>query len=109
MQDRTKLFCYGTLNVHEIQRSLWGERMSGKPFVLQSFELKMWPESTIFYIERKPGEQVVGKIYNLTEEQLKRTDVYESAAYRRETIYPTKGKPFDVYIINKEQESGQGN
>lgn len=79
------LFAYGTLNIHDVQRSLWGEAKSGKPFVLDDYELKMY-ENNIFYIERKLGERVSGKLYELTDEQMEVTDWYEGKAYDKTTI-----------------------
>jgi gamma-glutamylcyclotransferase (GGCT)/AIG2-like uncharacterized protein YtfP len=89
-----KLFCYGTLNVHEIQRSLWGEAKEGEYGRLLDYELKLWPDSFIYYIERK-----VGEMYDLTDEQLKATDKYEGSAYERITIETKFGSDdFEVYV-----------
>lgn len=94
-----RLFCYGTLNVHEIQRALWGEAKEGEYGRLLDYELKLWPNSSIFYVERKPGESVSGKMYELTELQLKRTDAYEGPAYKRVTVKgKTTSDDFEFYV-----------
>lgn len=51
------------------------------------------------YVDKKIGEKVVGKAYDLTKEQLEATDEYESELYIRETI--SKGvDSFEVYVRN---------
>jgi gamma-glutamylcyclotransferase (GGCT)/AIG2-like uncharacterized protein YtfP len=100
-----KLFCYGTLNVHAVQRELWGEAKEGLPSSILDYELKMWPETTVFYVERKPGERVAGKVYELTEEQLAATDSYETSAYMRVRLPVRQGETSatEVYVRNTEQ------
>lgn len=97
----TTLFCYGTLNVHDVQRRIWGEAKEGKTVVLNDYELKLWAGSSIVYVDRKVGERVSGKAYDLTKEQIESTDVFESTMYERKTIKNEKGT-FDVYIRNPE-------
>lgn len=101
-----KLFCYGTLNVHEIQRILWGEVKDGIHVRLLDYELKIWPQSSIFYIEPRIGESVVGKMYNLSKKQLKTTDRYEGPSYKREKI-ETEDEDFFVYVgrVKKNKEA----
>lgn len=98
----TTLFCYGTLNVHDIQREIWGEAMEGVTGVLNDYELKRWAGSAILYVERRVGERVVGKAYDLTKEQLEATDAFETDMYTRETIRIAGKEPFDVYVRNKD-------
>lgn len=104
-RGKTTLFCYGTLNVHEIQRMIWGEAMEGQDVVLADYELKLWPNSMIMYVEKRIGEKTVGKAYELTDEQLKATDKFESDAYKRITIRAVGKSPFDVYVRNPDTPS----
>lgn len=94
------------MNVHDIQRGLWGEAKSGAPKVLNHYELMLWPNSAIFYIRRNVGERVSGKIYELTDEQLEATDHYETDAYKRVKIDggPAASDDYWVYVINNKQE-----
>lgn len=99
---KTKLFAYGTLNVHSIQRAVWGEAKEGKCGHIYDHELKIY-SNNIFYLERKPGESVAGKVYELTEEELKATDKYETDAYERVTIRGENGNAtVDTYIRRRE-------
>lgn len=105
--NTTTLFCYGTLNIHEVQRVVWGEAMEGVTGILPDYELKLWAGSSIMYVDKKIGEQVVGKAYELTKEQLEATDKFETDMYKRERIFPTGKSPFEVYVRNPEANPAQ--
>lgn len=68
-----KIFVYNTLNTHGKQREVWDEIKEGKPFVLNDYELRMF-DTNEFYVVKKYGSQVAGKLYELTDEQIKATD-----------------------------------
>lgn len=68
-----KVFIYNTLNTHEKQREIWEEVKEGKAFALDNYELRMF-DTNEFYIVKKFGSQVAGKLYELTDEQMKATD-----------------------------------
>lgn len=68
-----QVFLYNTLMTHTKQREIWGDIKEGKPFVLNDHELRMF-DTNEFYIVKKFGSQVTGKMYELTEEQIKATD-----------------------------------
>jgi hypothetical protein len=58
----------------------------------------------IFYIERKLGERVSGKVYELTPEQLEATDRYETDAYQRVHIVDSDpDTPFASYQVYVKQ------
>lgn len=94
-----RVFAYGTLNLSYVQMHLWGEEKQGRVRQLDDYKLHSYP-SGIYYIDKEFGETVAGKVYELTDEQLKATDRYEGSAYSREqvTIY---GKIVNVYVRNK--------
>jgi len=99
-ESKTNVFCYGTLNLHPVQQHLWGEAMSGVVTTLPDYELHSY-DSNIFYVVKKFGETVAGKVYALTDEQLQATDRYEGAWYKREQI-KVGDKIVYVYVQNKE-------
>lgn len=103
----TRLFAYGLLNVHEIQRELWGEAKEGACGRIYDYELKLWPKTQIFYAEPKPGESIAGKVYELTDEQLERTDKFESDAYKRVALKRTGEADVQVYIRNTNKATGE--
>lgn len=89
--------------MHSVQRNLWGEAKTGTPTVLNDYELKMYT-NFIFYIEKKLGERVSGKVYELTPEQLAATDKYETEAYKRVTVVDTDpDSPFTSYQVYVKQ------
>lgn len=93
------LFSYGTLNLHDIQSYLWGEEKQGRVKQLDDYRLNVY-NSGIYYIDKEFGETVAGKVYELTDEQLERTDQYEGSAYTREKV-TIDGDIVNVYVRRK--------
>jgi hypothetical protein len=81
--------------VHHIQRSIWGEIKSGAPYVLDDYELLMYANN-VLYVDKRMGERTSGKLYSLTEEQLKQTDLYYGEDYERVTVTQDK-QTFEIY------------
>lgn len=99
-----RIFAYGTLNLHEVQDWLWGEEKQGRVKQLDDYRLNSYP-SGIYYITKEFGETVAGKVYEINDEQLKRTDAYEGAAYTREKV-TIDGEIVNVYVrSNTKDES----
>lgn len=98
-----KLFCYGTLNLHDVQDWLWDEQKQGLVSKLDDYVLKQY-DNGIYYIDKEFGETVAGKIYEITDKQLKKTDAYETSAYTRESV-TIDGLVVNVYVRSKENES----
>lgn len=94
-----KLFAYGTLNLRDVQRWLWGETKQGRVAKLDDYQLNAY-DNGIYYIDKKFGETVAGKIYELTEEQLESTDRYEGKSYVKDMVN-INGETVNVYIRNK--------
>lgn len=90
-----RLFVFDNLNIHSYQREYWKEVKMGIPFVLLDYELKAY-ENGVQYIEKKMGESVSGKVYELTEEQLKETDWYETENNERVPV-TQDGKGIEIY------------
>jgi len=91
-----KIFSYGTLNLHEVQDWLWNEEKQGRVKQLNDYRLNTYP-SGIYYITKEFGETVAGKVYEISDDQLKRTDAYEGNAYEREVV-TIDGELVNVYI-----------
>ena len=91
-----KLFAYGTLNLKDVQGWIWGEEKQGVVSRLNDYRLNSYP-SGIYYITKEFGETVAGKVYTLTEEQLRATDSYEGTAYSRESV-TIDGEIVNVYV-----------
>lgn len=94
-----RVFAYGTLNLSNVQTWLWGEEKQGRVRQLDDYKLHSYP-SGIYYIDKEFGETVAGKVYELTDEQLKATDRYEGSAYIRERV-AMDGGIVNVYVRSK--------
>lgn len=94
-----RVFAYGTLNLDTVQRYLWGEAKRGVVAQLDDYKLHSY-DSNIFYLKKEFGETVAGKIYELTNEQLKRTDMYEGSAYKKDYVM-IDGVSVTVYVQSK--------
>ena len=94
-----RVFAYGTLNLSDVQTWLWGEEKQGRVKQLDDFKLHSHP-SGIYYIDKEFGETVAGKVYELTDKQLKATDSYEGKVYTREQV-TIDGEIVNVYVRSK--------
>lgn len=94
-----RVFAYGTLNLHDVQSYLWGEEKQGRVKQLDDYRLNCY-DNGIYYIDKEFGETVAGKVYELSDEQLKATDRYEGKAYSRERV-TIDGEIVNVYVRNK--------
>jgi gamma-glutamylcyclotransferase (GGCT)/AIG2-like uncharacterized protein YtfP len=95
-QTSKKLLIYDALNTHELQRKVWGEAKEGAPTTLLDHELRLWPETEIEYVAVMPGATIIGKVYNVSDKQLKDTDAYYTNEYERRT-FKTKTSEFEIY------------
>jgi len=94
-----RLFVYGPLNIHDVQRVIWGEAKEGESGNLRGFEERAFADESMgSYLEPKPGEYVVGKVYELTPEQLEATDIYMTDAYKRSVIPKENYTDEDVFV-----------
>lgn len=91
-----KLFVYNELNTHELQRDLWKEAKEGEALRLDDWELMVGEQG--FYVKRRPGETVIGKVYDLNDKQLKKTDKYMGKGMKRVTIRHD-GTSIELYTL----------
>lgn len=94
-----KLFTYGTLQVPEIQKSVFHRTTQGTPDALEGFEkhTMLFGAQPYPIIEAKPGSEVKGLVIEVTPEELEAIDSYETAAYRRISVTLKSGTPAWVY------------
>jgi len=102
-----RVFSYGTLNLHDVQNWLWGEEKNGKVKQLNDYRLNTY-DNGIYYITKEFGETVAGKVYEITDEQLERTDAYEGKAYTRERV-TIDGDIVNVYVRSTQKDESQTN
>jgi len=105
------LFSYGTLQQEEVQLSTFGRRLKGTPDNLVGFiiaEVKIEDQDVI----RKSGKElhpiakitgsthnrVPGTVFEITDDELIRSDQYEVDAYKRVKMTLKSGKIAWVYV-----------
>jgi len=96
----TKLFCYGTLLSPQTQLDVLGRILIGPVETLKehvivndvNIDNEFFPR-----LKKYPNGIVFGHIYNLTEEEVKKLDEYETDAYYRIEIKTDLGTTVQVY------------
>ena len=105
------LFTYGTLQLPQVQKALFGRLLTGHPDILSGYVeqplvihdptvVRLSESNThiIIAYTGNPEDQVSGIVYELTEAELKRADTYETDQYRRELVRFQSGKEAWVYM-----------
>ena len=109
-----KLFSYGTLQLPQVQESLFGRTLIGMKDVLRGYrveELKIKDQAVIeksgtdmhpiLVKSDDPDEIVVGMIFEVTEEELARADDYEVDDYQRTFALMRSGNEAWIYSATK--------
>ncbi|MEK7227704.1 MAG: gamma-glutamylcyclotransferase family protein [Patescibacteria group bacterium] len=102
-----KLFTYGSLRSKEVQKKLFGRELVGKPDALHNFSVSLIEISGIKYpiAEPKIGGRISGIVYQLSEDEFRRTDVYEGEKYERTKLKLESGDESWVYICKPNPDS----
>ena len=107
------LFSYGTLQYEKVQLETYGRKLKGEKDSILKFRLEQ-VEITDPIVLSKSEERfhpiaiptgidtdfVEGVVFEITEEELKATDEYEVADYKRVKASLQSGKTCWVYIAN---------
>jgi len=96
------LFVYGTLLKPEIQKKFFGKILEGKEDSVVGFKksiIVIEGESySILEKSRNRFDVVFGKVFEITDEDLKKLDEYETDAYRRVEVVLSNGEDAWVYV-----------
>jgi hypothetical protein len=105
-----QLFSYGTLQLAEVQRALFGRLLAGRPDTLLGYRLAPLvisdPDAVatsglaVHTIARRTGnpeDRVPGVVFEITPAELDRADRYETDAYARVEIVLASGAAAIVY------------
>lgn len=97
-----KLFVYGTLKIPKVQKRVIGRIVEGISDVLEGYKKsaieiggKIYPNLNLA-ADRKGA--IKGLVLTLTKEELKKTDEYETSAYKRLKVTLKSGQTAWVYI-----------
>ncbi len=111
MEQFEKLFSYGTLQQEGVQLATFGRRLQGIPDQLNGYKLGMLEindpavvaasgKTHHPIISRVAGsaDAVAGSVLLLTPDELHQADLYEVAAYRRQSIRLASGTIAWAYV-----------
>ena len=105
------LFSYGTLQQEEVQLALFDRKLRGDQDELVGYEQALVliedpaviatsgkTHHTIVRPSGDPSNRIKGMVYQLTQAELHRADVYEVAAYKRIIANLASGREAWVYV-----------
>jgi gamma-glutamylcyclotransferase (GGCT)/AIG2-like uncharacterized protein YtfP len=105
-----KLFSYGTLQQESVQLANFGRRLQGRPDVLAGWRLstveitdpEVLAESGLavhkILVPGKPSDEIDGVVFEITLEELRAADGYETDAYKRIEVTLQSGAKAWVYV-----------
>jgi gamma-glutamylcyclotransferase (GGCT)/AIG2-like uncharacterized protein YtfP len=101
------LFAYGTLLDEHVQRAVFGRHLEGRPDVLAGFvgavaEFRAADGSLARYPNivqtSRPADTVPGRVFELSDDDLRAADGYETSAYERQRVTLASGTTAWVYV-----------
>lgn len=106
-----KLFSYGTLRDPDVQRAVFGHTVDAVPDALAGYRLvsvrvRNWDGAAISGGDKQltlvpgEGEPISGAVLSITEDELRLTDSYEPAEYKRTRVRLCSGNEAWVYRKN---------
>ena len=99
------LFTYGTLQDSQVQEYIFGRILNGNPDALLGFkkmENAVYGRYPLVLQTKKLEDKVSGTVYEVSEIDLKKADIYETSAYKREKFPLESGSSAWVYIENSQ-------
>lgn len=103
MSSVTHIFTYGTLQDEEIQLALYGRYLKGQNDCLLGYvllEQKIFDQYPVIQPSLSKTDIVCGMVYEVSEQELLKTDVYEGDSYKRIEVVLQSGKIAWVYTKN---------
>ena len=96
------LFVYGSLMNDGTRRIVMQKDVKTGNDILNNYKRTLHSEFLIYpTIEKSDGDFVVGKTFNVTDEDLERLDRYETDHYKRITVTLESGKEAISYMESK--------
>lgn len=97
------LFSYGTLQDLQVQEYIFGRILDGKPDTALGFkkiENAVYGRYPLVIHTNNPKDKVEGMAYEVNDADLKKADIYETSAYKREKFRLESGEEAWIYIEN---------
>lgn len=97
------LFTYGTLQDIQVQEYIFGRTLNGVTDIVLGFrkmENAVYGRYPLVLQTEKLEDEVEGKVYEVTEIELKKADIYETSAYKRKKFQLKSGNVAWIYVEN---------
>lgn len=97
------LFSYGTLQDPQVQEYIFGRILDGGPDTAPGFkkmENAVYGRYPLVIRTDNPEDKVEGMAYEVNDADLKKADIYETRAYKREKFRLESGEEAWIYIEN---------
>jgi len=97
------LFSYGTLQDLQVQQYIFGRLLQGKADAALGFkklENAVYGKYPLIINTNNPKDKVAGIAYEMTKADLKKADIYETSAYKRQKFPLESGDEAWIYIKN---------
>lgn len=103
-----KLFSYGTLRSKEIQRQIFNRVLTGTADQVLGYKLKSlkieeefgMADYVVAVASENPTDTIHGVIFQISNADLAKVDLFESNAYRRVQVTLQSGETAWIYIEN---------
>ena len=105
------LFSYGTLRLDSVQVATFGRLLDGRDDAMPGYRTEMLEITDPDVLEKSgerlhpvvvpsadPSDQVAGKVFTLTTEELAHADAYEVSDYERVRVTLVSGRDAWVYV-----------
>ncbi|MDC6387578.1 gamma-glutamylcyclotransferase [Maribacter sp. PR1] len=95
------MFTYGTLQEKEIQLGVFSRLLGGFDDTLHGHRIsdhKVAGRYPTLELTENTQDQISGKVYILTDEELKKADFYEGEAYNRIEVILSSGRKAWTYL-----------
>lgn len=103
-----QLFSYGTLRSKEIQRQIFNKVLTGTPDQLLGHKLKSlqieeefgMADYVVVVPSKDPTDIIHGVVFNISDADLAKVDLFESNAYKRVQVTLESGAVAWIYMEN---------
>lgn len=97
------LFSYGTLQDPQVQEYIFGRLLQGKTDTVLGFKKQdkaVFGRYPLVVHTGNPEDKVLGMAYKVNLNDLKKADIYETKAYKRELFTLESGDKAWIYVEN---------
>tara|TARA_R110000796_G_scaffold37722_4_gene95312 strand:- start:210829 stop:211143 length:315 start_codon:yes stop_codon:yes gene_type:complete len=104
VSTKNYLFSYGSLQNYEIQIALYNRKLVGFEAILFGYKIskqKIEGQYLIIYQTQDLNDRITGMVYEISDNELLKTDDYEGDFYKRVQIKLESGITAWCYVMQK--------